>query len=274
MSGTASETSERIVPGQQGSLRQHLLLLRHEFAYAFARQRLPREAKVLEIGCGAGYGSEQLDAPGGPGSVAAYLGLDVDAATVAHASAASAAPKRRFECYDGERIPAESGSFDFALSFQVIEHVDDDRRFVAEIRRVLADDGHLVLTTPNRLTRVQPGRRPWNRYHVREYAPAELAERLRAEFAHVELLGVRGSEAAERIEHGRLRTIRKLSSVDVFGLRDRVPEWLRQVVARAAEYRSPTVESAVERFSVADFRTETGALDDSLDLLAVCRGRT
>ena len=244
MSATTGDSSERITPGRQISVRQRLLLLRHEFAYAVARDRLPADARVLEVGCGAGYGSAQLAE-----RAAEYVGLDVDAATVAAATRDHASERCRFERYDGVRLPFEAARFDAAVSFQVVEHVADDVAFLAELARVLSDAGVLVLSTPNRLTRVEPGRRPWNRYHVREYAPDELRDRL-----------------AER-----LRSIRRVAAIDVFGLRDRIPEWGRQAVARWVEGRAPAADTAVGRFDLSDFRCATDALDRSLDLIAVCR---
>jgi len=98
-----------------------------------------------------------------------------------------------------------------------------------------------------------------------------LAELLQTAFAQVRVLGVRGTDEVERIEHERLRSIRKIASIDVLGLRDRVPEWLKQQVARLVERRKPPVEASLERFDVSDYRASADELERSLDLLAVCR---
>jgi SAM-dependent methyltransferase len=45
-------------------------------------------------------------------------------------------------------IPFESGSFDFLICNHVLEHVADDRRAMAEIRRVLAPGGWAILMCP------------------------------------------------------------------------------------------------------------------------------
>lgn len=261
---SVADSSERIVPGRQVSVRQHLLLLRHQFAYEFVQRRLRASDRVVEIGCGAGYGAARLRE-----RAASYVGVDVDPDAVAHARRENAGLD--FRVYDGDRLPFEPATFDVAASFQVVEHVADDRRFVAEIARVLASGGALILTTPNRLTRVEPGRRPWNRYHRREYAPAELESLLRCSFAQVQILGVRGSAEVERIEHERLRSIRRIASIDVFGLRDRIPEWVRQPLSRWFERGSALAPPAFGRFGVADYRTQPGELERSLDLLAICR---
>ena len=62
-------------------------------------------------------------------------------------------------------------SVDFIVTFQVIEHIQDDEEFIKEIYRVLKAGGKLILTTPNRLMSLS--RNPW---HVREYSPEEMRD--------------------------------------------------------------------------------------------------
>ena len=45
-------------------------------------------------------------------------------------------------------IPFENESFDFVIANHVLEHVDDDLKALAEIRRVLKIGGHAILQTP------------------------------------------------------------------------------------------------------------------------------
>ena len=58
----------------------------------------------------------------------------------------------------------ESNSIDYVVTFQVIEHIQDDNYFLEEIYRVLKPGGKLLLTTPNKLMSLS--RNPW---HIREY---------------------------------------------------------------------------------------------------------
>ncbi len=266
MNEPISDTSERILPDRQISVRQHLLYLRHQFAYDYVARELRCDDRVVEVGCGAGYAATRLF-----DHAARFVGLDVDPDVVAHASNANASGGCEFQVYDGVRIPFEDASFDVAVSFQVVEHVADDRGYVDEIARVLAPGGTLYLTTPNRLTRVDPGRKPWNRYHLREYTPDELTALMTATFADVRVLGVRGTDEVEQIKHARLRSIRKIASIDVLGMRDRVPEWLKQRISRLVESRKQPVEESLERFDLSDYRSSADELERSLDLLAVCR---
>ncbi|WP_395747329.1 class I SAM-dependent methyltransferase [Prosthecobacter sp.] len=49
---------------------------------------------------------------------------------------------------DVSALPFEDGSYDIVLSTQVLEHVREPQRVVAEMARVLKPGGHLFLTTP------------------------------------------------------------------------------------------------------------------------------
>jgi len=120
----------------------------------------------------------------------------------------SAGGKVVFECFvdlfDAEKdaYPYPDGTFDTVLACEIFEHfLHDPMHMLLECRRVLADGGSLVLTTPNvasytAVARVleQSGNpqlyskfpNPFGEYadteipHVREYTPLELDEALRS----------------------------------------------------------------------------------------------
>jgi SAM-dependent methyltransferase len=83
-------------------------------------------------------------------------------------------------CYD---LPFPADSFDVVVMADVIEHLEDDDRSVAEIARVLTDDGEAIITTPRR----RPDR-PIGEYHVREYTAEELRNLCLRHFAEVEIV--------------------------------------------------------------------------------------
>ena len=53
----------------------------------------------------------------------------------------------RFALADGMALPFRNGAFDMVLSHAVIEHVADAPLYLRECRRVLADSGHIYLST-------------------------------------------------------------------------------------------------------------------------------
>src|SRR4029450_6436880 len=99
------------------------------------------------------------------------------------------APELSFRVVDLSDPAATRPAYDLVLSFQVIEHIEDDAGFLQTLRGWLTPGGTVVVVTPNRSTSFSQ-----NPYHVREYTAAELAARLRGGFGSVQMLGVHGSE--------------------------------------------------------------------------------
>jgi SAM-dependent methyltransferase len=93
---------------------------------------------------------------------------------------------------DVTRLPFQEGAFDLYVSFETLEHVEDDRALVREAFRVLAPGGRFLCSTPNR-DLLSPGLslrdRPRNPYHVREYSIGELEALLASVFPKVLLYG-------------------------------------------------------------------------------------
>lgn len=81
---------------------------------------------------------------------------------------------------DLTELPFEDESFDAIVCFATISHIEDRRRALAELRRVLREDGLLLISSPN------PDAHPAaNERHVREYRLGELAAALGEHFSQV-----------------------------------------------------------------------------------------
>jgi SAM-dependent methyltransferase len=106
---------------------------------------LPRpagESDALDLGCGVGRFSRALAA-----RFRSVLGVDVSAEMVRQARELHAGgefPNLRFEAGDGVTLPAAGGSVDFALSYEVFQHMPTEdviRANLREVARVLRPDG-------------------------------------------------------------------------------------------------------------------------------------
>lgn len=159
----------------------------HEARYEWACSMV-EGLRVLDGACGTGYGSSRLLAAG----AASVDGVDLSAESVAEATQLYAAPKLTFRESDLCQLDAENESYDLIVSFESIEHVEDDARYVSEMRRVLRLGGTFLCSTPNRTVtnpRTTIGRKPYNPFHIREYTVGELRERLSSRFENVTVLG-------------------------------------------------------------------------------------
>lgn len=173
MSDVLPFTGERFTPECEREIAYE-----HWHRYAFARS-LARGRRVLDAACGEGYGSAMLARAG----AAAVLGVDLDAASVAHAVRRyGAVPGLRFGQADATRLEAlPDAAFDLVVSFETLEHVQDQARLLDGLARVLAPGGVLLVSTPDRPNYTPPGGGP-NPFHVRELDLAEFEALLAARF--------------------------------------------------------------------------------------------
>jgi SAM-dependent methyltransferase len=135
-SGDGSLIARNVSPvrsGQCSSRRAALEVL------GGARRGRPR--RVLDLGCGTGTSRKfMLDAD----ETLHWFGVDIDDSPEVRLR-----PRRDLPLvtFDGVRIPFATGSLDFVYAHQVFEHVRHPERLLAEVRRVLADDGVFVGST-------------------------------------------------------------------------------------------------------------------------------
>ena len=173
-------TGERYVPSESGEIRHEHL---HRYAWC---AHLVAGKDVLDIACGEGYGSAMLAAHAG-----SVVGVDIDPATIQHASTVYGGIEGlRFEQGDAARIPLGDATFDVVVSFETIEHHDRHREMLSEIRRVLRQDGILILSSPNRDVYSKLSGQH-NEFHVKELDFDELDAVLREQFANIVYFGQR-----------------------------------------------------------------------------------
>jgi len=194
-------TGERMIEAAYFKSREaYTIYVMHAASYAFA-ERYCHGKRVLDLGCGSGYGVNRLS------SVAeSIVGVDVSEEAVAFAREAYPRGNSRFEIIEPNgSLPFERESFDVVLSFQVIEHVEDELHYLREAHRVLKSGGTLVVITPDRTHRLLPGQRPWNRWHLREYSLKELTSLIGQIFDVSETLRMGASNAIASTELRRYR---------------------------------------------------------------------
>ena len=171
-------TGERVIPGQSDLDLFNEHLARYAFAARFAEGR-----RVVDAGCGAGYGAAEL-ARAGRG----VLGMDASTYAIAYAYEHYSAPNLRFVAASCAALPLADASVDLLVAFEVIEHLAEWQRFLAEARRVLAPGGQFIVSTPNKAyyaeSRRQTGPNP---YHVHEFDFDEFSAQLRVLFPEITL---------------------------------------------------------------------------------------
>ena len=170
-------TGERFLPGPISSA---------EVAYDhFTRYRLAEryvEGKdTIDMGCGAGDGTHHL-----AGIARTVVGVDLSEDAVAYASTHHRAPNLRYDAGNVTDLPYEDESFEAAVSFKVLEHLEDPEELVLQAKRLLKSDGVFVVSTPNKQT-YSIDRHRANPHHVSEMYPLEFRELLERTFEYVQM---------------------------------------------------------------------------------------
>ena len=172
---------ERFVPGEKGEI-----WIEHWHRYHFAA-RWTGGKRVLDVACGEGYGSALLAR-----TASKVTGVDIAADAVERARSTYALSNLAFECASCERLPFPDASFDVAVSFETIEHIEAQAAFLDELARVLAPEGVLILSSPNR-AEYSDARGFTNPFHVKELYRDELAKLVEARFPFLSWYGQRAT---------------------------------------------------------------------------------
>jgi len=208
------QTAERV---SDIDLSDNYIYQRSLFAYAEAAKMVFGD--VLEIGTGSGYGVKII-------SPKADKFITVD--KFENKNVIQLKNEFKNLVFIKANVPPlteiASNSVDFVITFQVIEHIKNDKEFVREIYRVLKNKGKLIVTTPN--IKMSLTRNPW---HIREYTVNELDSLLKLKFQTVEKLGVFGNEKVMKHYNENKESVKKFTRFDIFNLQYLLPRQILQI---------------------------------------------
>ena len=262
-------TGERVVPGEPGI---EWCFEAHKFAYDDLVDRIEPGARVLDIGCGEGYGPALL-----AGAGASVVACDYSEEAVAHAAAKYGRDRIAWVVCDAQLLPFAAAAFDVVTSLQVIEHFTDTGAHLAGVARALRPDGWHYVATPN-IAEMSEAEAD-NEYHLRDFTAPELHEALATSFERVELLGmfyredsprVIAMRAAERSEgdyRPRLERIERM----VAKLPGPVRVRARTLLRRLAGVPAVDADAARNAIVAADFEARPPA-EESFCLIGIARG--
>lgn len=128
--------------------------------------------RVLDIACGEGYGS-YIIAKAGAEEV---VGVDIDEETIKTCKETFKSDNLNYvrrDATDLEGIP--NNSFDMIVSFETIEHVQDDKKFLKEVKRVAKKDAIIIISCPNDYY-YYPNEDEKNEFHHRKYTFEDFKE--------------------------------------------------------------------------------------------------
>lgn len=162
------DTGERMVPAYH---KTHMVYGEHIARYSSVLD-IVKNKVVLDVAAGSGYGSALL------ASVAASVtGIDINKEAIQYAKKNYGHKNINFIVGSATELPVNDESYDVVVSYETIEHIEDYKGFLREIKRVLRPDGLLILSTPNDLEFPTS-----NHFHIHEFEQHELEDEVKRFF--------------------------------------------------------------------------------------------
>lgn len=222
---------------------------------------------VLEVGCGEGRGIDVLIR-----NASTFTAVDKIAPVISKLQ--ERYPTGRFLSMN---IPPLTGlddnRYDLVASFQVIEHIQNDKLFLSEIYRVLKPGGTALLTTPNR--KLSLTRNPW---HIREYLADELNELASGVFDHVEMRGITGNAKVMTYYEENRKSVERITRWDILNLQYRLPAQLLripyEILNRWNRNKLQSSGDELVRSLQHEDYLVTNDAENALDLFVVAKKRT
>jgi ubiquinone/menaquinone biosynthesis C-methylase UbiE len=175
-------TGERLINASSSSRD---LYLQHVGRYLFAKPLVDGKT-VLDVACGAGYGSQILSH-----LAKRVVGADIDRQAIEHCRSRYSGTNLSFVQMDGCHLAFSPSSFDAVVSFETLEHLENPEVFLKELNRVLKVDGQLIISTPNKELFSLYTKNKKNPFHYREFTQSKFEKKLRSDFFVEEILGQR-----------------------------------------------------------------------------------
>ena len=139
-----------------------------------------KDKVVLDVACGSGYGSDHLATSGAK----KVIGLDIDGPTIEANIENYQRDNLAFKKASALKLPFKDGEFDVVVSFETIEHFNEDDQMdvMAEFKRVLSPEGLLIISTPN----IEYPHYP-NPFHLRELSKFDLVTLVQMEHKYMRI---------------------------------------------------------------------------------------
>lgn len=177
--GTLQVDGERFVPWLGDPVINYEHLHRYRFAKEFVKGKM-----VLDLACGEGYGSYMLAE-----EASKVIGVDIDESTIKHASTKYVKDNLKFMKSSMMEVTIKARRlFDVIICFEALEHTEEQDKVMAEVKRLLKDDGIFVTSMPNKYIYSDQAnyKNPW---HKRELYLDEFKTLLKSTFNNVLIYG-------------------------------------------------------------------------------------
>jgi ubiquinone/menaquinone biosynthesis C-methylase UbiE len=149
----------------------------HLHRYALTFNHIDKKT-VVDIASGEGYGSYLMSK-----YAESVVGIDISDEAVYYAQNKYSAGNLKYVLGSAFKIPLDDNSVDVVVSFETIEHHDQHEEMMLEIKRILKNDGLLIISSPDRLNYSEIPEYA-NPFHVKELYFEEFRDLLVKHFTN------------------------------------------------------------------------------------------
>ena len=247
---------------RESGSRSDAHIVRYQWAARYIR---PGDA-VLDAACGLGYGSYLIQSSSTAGST---LGIDGSKYAYEYAVANFAAIQQGLEFRCGMLPQALADipdhSIDVVISFETLEHIDENTATLAEFHRILTPGGRIITSVPNDWSDAS-GEDP-NPFHVHVYTLERLCRELEQHFVLEDLAAQTANQyklGEDRVTwHAAGRSLRQVPLAARSDGNAPPAEWWLAVAMRAPQEGTavPYRETAYPTFERDDWNVTAFARD-------------
>lgn len=168
---TIRNESERWVPGFLHEQTEYSHISRYNLACKYTAGK-----KVIDVACGVGKGSYLLATEGAAANVS---GFDIQPDAIRYAKWRYKNSNIEFDVKNAEALEIYD-KYDFAVSFETVEHLPNYRDFFSSINKCLKAGGLFLISTP--ISALPIDNNPANPYHIQEWGFKEFQDVLKEFF--------------------------------------------------------------------------------------------
>lgn len=166
--------SERWVPNFLYPGTEHSHIERYKLACKYTLDK-----EVIDIACGTGKGSYMIATEGQAKQVD---GFDIESAAIRYSKWRNGRFNITYKIINAELFDITS-KYDCAVSFETIEHLNNYRSFLSNVKKALKPGGLFLISTP--ISPLPVDKNPYNPYHIQEWGFTEF-QNLVNEFFKIE----------------------------------------------------------------------------------------
>ena len=211
---------------------------------------------ILDVACGTGYGSYYIS-----DKAKKVIGIDVSSKAIDFCKKKYKRDNLIFLQMDCTDLKFDDNTFDIVISQDTIEHVQEDKKVLSEVKRILRHNGTFIVFTPHSQ---RHNEKPANVHHIREYSKDSFEELITNYFSEIRFYGRRLSKELAKLESD----LNKIRRYDKFGIRRIVPRSIRHLFGNLiAKVKGDITLKDVSCSHIEYF----DGVEDSSALIATCK---